>query len=191
GSDTTASTNSFMFTMLGLHQDMQQRIYEEAIHVVGPARSVEPADLPHLKYTERFIKESLRLFPVTPMILRDVQEDVAVGEYVVPRGATIIFGILSAHTDEKYWPKPYKFDPDRFLPEEVAKRHPCAHIPFSYGSRNCVGMKYGMMSMKALLATVVRKYKIYTSYKCVEDIKLKNLFFAKPRDGFKVSVELR
>ncbi|KAJ8954175.1 hypothetical protein NQ318_005770, partial [Aromia moschata] len=170
GSDTTASTTSFAFITLGIHQDLQQKVYDEVIEVVGPTRPVEPADLPHLKYTERFIKEALRLFPVATMIFRDIDEDVSVGDYVIPGGATVVFGILWAHTDEKYWPEPYKFDPDRFLPEEDSKRPRCAYVPFSYGSRNCIGMKYAMMVMKALIVTVVRKYRISTSYKNVEDV---------------------
>ncbi|KAJ8954174.1 hypothetical protein NQ318_005769 [Aromia moschata] len=191
GSDTTASTSSYVFITLGIHQDLQQKVYDEIIEVVGPTRPVEPADLPHLKYTEMFIKETLRLFPVATMILRDIDEEVALGDYVIPGGVTVVFGILWAHTDEKYWPEPYKFDPDRFLPEEVSKRHPCAYVPFSYGSRNCIGMKYAMMAMKAMVATVLRKYRISTSYKSVEDVKLKFNLVTRPMDGYKVSVMLR
>lgn len=58
---------------------------------------------------------------------------------IVPAGVSVIFGILKVHRNELYWPDPLKFDPDRFLPEEVAKRHPCCYIPFSYGPRNCIG----------------------------------------------------
>lgn len=61
------------------------------------------------------------------------------GDHVVPEGSSVVFGFLRTHTNEKYWPDPFKFIPERFLPEEVAKRHPCAYIPFSYGPRNCIG----------------------------------------------------
>lgn len=58
---------------------------------------------------------------------------------VVPKGSIVILGYLKTHRDEKYWPDPLKFDPDRFLPEEVAKRHPYSYLPFAGGPRSCVG----------------------------------------------------
>lgn len=60
-------------------------------------------------------------------------------EHTIPKGVSVVFGLLRAQTNEKYWPNPYKFIPERFLPEEAAKRHPCAYLPFSYGPRNCLG----------------------------------------------------
>ncbi|KAJ8954176.1 hypothetical protein NQ318_005771 [Aromia moschata] len=200
GSDTTATTNSFVFITLGLHQDMQQKIHEEVMEVVGPSRQVEPADLPHLKYMEMFIKETLRIFPVATLILRDIDVDVDLGDYVIPAGTTAMFGMPWIHTDERHWPDPYKFDPDRFLPEEVSKRDRLAYIPFSYGPRNCIvtniefktiRMKYAMMAMKTLLSTIISKYRISTSYKNVKDVNLKCNMITRPRDGFKFAVELR
>lgn len=58
---------------------------------------------------------------------------------MVPKGASAYFGLLHLHRNPKYWQDPMKFDPDRFLPDEVRKRHPCSYIPFSYGPRNCIG----------------------------------------------------
>ncbi|CAG9861488.1 unnamed protein product [Phyllotreta striolata] len=191
GSDTTASTNCYVLTMLGLHQDLQEKVLREILDVLGPDRKPEPGDLPKLKYLERFIKEALRLFPVAGFLARAIEEDIDVGNCIIPAGSSVVFGILRTHRNEKYWPDPCKFDPDRFLPEEVAKRHPCTYVPFSYGPRNCIGPKYAMMAMKSLLSTVLRKYKIFTTYKSVEDIKLKAHLVLRPRDGYKVYIERR
>ena len=47
----------------------------------------------------------------------------------------------------------------RFTPEEKAKRHPLAHMPFGWGPRNCIGMRFALLETKFALISVLRKYK--------------------------------
>ncbi|KAG5875109.1 hypothetical protein JTB14_018587 [Gonioctena quinquepunctata] len=191
GTDLTATTNGFTMLMLGIHQDMQDKMYDEIMGVLGPDRDIEPSDLPQLKYTERFIKETLRFFPTVPFLLRAIVEDIDVGDRVLVAGTSVAFCVPKVHMNEEYWPNPTKFDPDRFLPEEAEKRHPCAYLPFSYGPRNCIGLKYALMVMQSLIATVVRKYRISTPHQNIEDIELKFNLLLKPKNGFKISLQLR
>ncbi|KAJ8916518.1 hypothetical protein NQ315_000160 [Exocentrus adspersus] len=191
GTDTSATTLFFLFAMFGLFPDVQQKVYEEVMEILGEDRQVEPSDLPKFKYTERVIKETLRLFPVGVYFVRLAEEDVDLGRYVLPEGAAAFFSVLNIHRNPKYWPDPLRFDPDRFLPEEVAKRHPCTYIPFSYGPRNCIGSRYAMMSLKTITATILRKYRALTHYKSVEEVELMTKIVLRPKDGSKVYLELR
>ena len=61
--------------MLGMHPDVQNRVYEEVLTVLGPERTPDYQDLPSLKYTELVLKETLRLFPPSPCLERLVLED--------------------------------------------------------------------------------------------------------------------
>ena len=61
------------------------------------------------------------------------------GPYTVPQGVTVFLFTSALHRDERWFPDPDLFDPDRFLPENSAHRHPFAYIPFSAGLRNCIG----------------------------------------------------
>lgn len=62
------------------------------------------------------------------------------GTCTVPKGATILLGVLDAHRSPDSWENPLEFDPDRFLPETMAKRNPYSYIPFSAGPRDCIGL---------------------------------------------------
>lgn len=57
----------------------------------------------------------------------------------MPKGTSALIAPWAIHMNKDIYPDPEKFDPDRFLPENSANRHPFAYIPFSAGSRNCIG----------------------------------------------------
>jgi cytochrome P450 len=65
-----------------------------------------------------------------------------IGDQTVRKGTTVFFFIFGIHHDESVFPNPDKFDPERFADTSVisSERSPYAFIPFSAGSRNCVGM---------------------------------------------------
>lgn len=143
GHDTTAAASSFFLCMLGTHEDVQERVYQEMKEIFGDSdRDVTFNDTMEMKYLERVLMETLRLYPPVPFITRVVREEVKLvsGDYVLPKNTRVGIGIFLVHRDPDYYPNPDQFDPDNFLPERCQNRHYYSFIPFSAGPRSCVGV---------------------------------------------------
>jgi cytochrome P450 len=104
-------------------------------------------------------------------------------------GTAIIFAYM-IHRDEKYYPDPEKFDPDRFLSENIRERHPYAYIPFSAGRRNCIGQRFAQMEEKVLLANILRHFEL-KSLKTIAELKPVADLILRPLNGILVEIKLR
>ncbi|KAL7303904.1 hypothetical protein TKK_0004024 [Trichogramma kaykai] len=156
GHDTTALAMCFAILLLAENKEAQDKAREEVEEILKPKDGVMSIpDLQKMKYLERCINETMRLYPSIPIISRRVDEDLQLKNCLLPRGSNVFLHIFNVHRDPNFWPEPEKFDPDRFLTEEIKKRHPFCYIPFSAGFRNCIGRKFAMMEMKALLARIL------------------------------------
>lgn len=131
---------------------LQKLVQEELDQVFGDSdRPCTLEDAGQLKYLECCIKESLRLYPPVPVIMRYIKEDTELGGYQIPAGVSISMNIFALHRNEEYFPDPLTFRPDRFLNEESIGRHPFAYIPFSAGPRNCIGIAFRQHSSGLIL----------------------------------------
>ncbi|XP_069678752.1 cytochrome P450 4c3-like [Periplaneta americana] len=160
GHDTASTAVAWCLYVLGHHSDVQDKVAHEIQSVMAEDEKEWPTmkQLQKLVYLERCIKETFRLYPVVPLIARDIKHPVQIMDYKLPAGVTILFHTYLLHRDPRFFPNPNIFDPDRFLPENCESRHPFAYIPFSAGSRNCIGQKFAMMEIKLILATVLCRY---------------------------------
>ncbi|XP_063914421.1 cytochrome P450 4C1-like isoform X2 [Zophobas morio] len=184
GSETTAITINIILTFLGIYSDVQEKAYQEVVSVTSCHEDPTLEEINRLEYVERVIKETLRLIPLVPFLMRSNEADITSDPFVFPAGCNFLIPVVTLHRDPEVWPDPEKFDPDRFLPDEVAKRHRCSFIPFSFGSRNCIGLKYGMMSMKVMIAMIVKTFKIRSvGMKSWKDMECDFLIMLKPKNS--------
>ncbi|XP_015517285.1 cytochrome P450 4g15 [Neodiprion lecontei] len=193
GHDTTAAGSSFVLCLLGYYQDIQEKVCQELDEIFeGSDRETTFNDTLEMKYLERVILETLRLFPPVPLIARKLNEDVKLvtGGYVIPEGATVLIPPYQVHRQEEIYPNPEQFNPDNFLPENMQQRHYYGFIPFSAGPRSCVGRKYAMLKLKVLLSTVLRHYKILSDVP-IKEFHLVPDIILKRADGFRIRIEPR
>ncbi|CAB3234330.1 unnamed protein product [Arctia plantaginis] len=140
GTDTSAVGLCFTICMLAQYPDVQEKVFQELQEVFGDSeRQVVVEDLPRLKYLEAVFRESLRLYPPVPLIVREINEDIKLPSGVtLKKGCGFLALIWGLHRNPLYWGEDAEqFRPERFL--EGHSRHPAAFLTFSHGPRNCLG----------------------------------------------------
>lgn len=194
GNDTTSLTLSYGILLLAMHPDIQQKAFLEIDGVMKGSTSknyLSFDDIIKLDYIEQIIKETLRLNPVAPYLLRLCTEETAIRDCVIPRETTIIVNLFTMHRREDiYGPDANQFNPDRFHVDNMKTRNPNAFAPFSLGPRNCIGMRYSYIAMKIILATLIWHYRFTTDLK-MDDIRMRYEITLKNDSGNMVSIEKR
>ncbi|XP_037030675.1 cytochrome P450 4C1-like [Bradysia coprophila] len=192
GFETTAGTVANAILMLAMHPEYQQKVYEEIENNLTNDQTTVTADvINQLTYTDRLIKETLRLFPIIPLITRITRSEMKIGKHDIPIGTEFILSIFDLHRKASIWgPDADKFDPNNFLPENVAQRHAHSFVPFSFGSRNCVGARYANIVVRLIVASLVRNF-IFTTEEKYEDLRLKWAITLKLENGHFVKLTKR
>ncbi|XP_067631943.1 probable cytochrome P450 4p3 isoform X2 [Eurosta solidaginis] len=192
GFDTTSIALIFSLMNLSLYPEMQETCYEEILeHVEDDLTKLDINQLGNLKYLECFIKETLRLYPSVPGIMRKVLRDTALSNNVfMPADTEISIHIFDIQRNPKYWEDPDSFKPDRFTPENSVGRHPYAFIPFSVGQRNCIGKKFALLEMKTLLVFMLRKFKI-VSLMDPKDLRFETGIILRTPNAVQIRLEKR
>jgi cytochrome P450 len=127
--------------MLAMHPDVQAKVLQEIIKLnVTEPENMSIQTLSRHTYLEQVIKESLRLFPVFPLAARNAMSNVDIGPCVLKPGMSTVINIFSLHRRKDIWGENVnQFEPERFAEERMVDKHPYCFIPFSAGSRNCIG----------------------------------------------------
>ncbi|XP_011500529.1 PREDICTED: cytochrome P450 4C1-like [Ceratosolen solmsi marchali] len=183
GHDTTAAAISWSLFALGNAPEIQKKIRDELNEVLdNPCEQVTSKHLAQLEYFNRVVKEILRLYPSVPVVSRELDEETIFDNCIIPKGTWISIQIYQLHHDPEVWEDPETFNPDRFLPENNAQRHPYAYVPFSAGPRNCIGQKFAILEIKHTLLGILQKWNISSVLK-PHEMKLKSEIILKPFDG--------
>lgn len=158
GGDTTGHVLGWAFHELARHPEVERELLDE-LDAVLAGREVAGEDLPKLVYAQRVIKECLRLRNPGWIMMRRTTRAVQLGGYAIPEGAELLVSGTSMLRDPALWPEPYRFDPDRWLPERAAEVPREANVPFGVGSRQCAGEHLSRMTMAVVLATLPARFR--------------------------------
>ena len=138
-------------------------------------------------YLEAVLKESMRVHPVIPMVVRHLMEPATIGGIDLPKGANVAASIILAHESEASHPDHTAFRPERFLDGEVATN---TWIPFGGGVRRCIGAGFSLMEGVAVLREVLSTYDVTLPAGATEVPKVRNIT-SVPRHGARIVVTPR
>lgn len=160
GHETTSNLLSFALRALYRDPALLARATAEADAVLGDRPTF--SDVGKLDLVRRVLFEALRLWPPAPALgfhpLREPQ--LLAGKFQIPLGTRVIVLLPALHRDPEVWDDPERFDPDRFLPENEAKRPAAAYKPFGNGKRICIGRQFALVEAELALATILRRYRM-------------------------------
>jgi cytochrome P450 len=158
GHETTANGLSWLWYLLARHPEARQRLHEE-VDLVLAGRTPTAEDLDRLSWTTACFQEALRLFPPAWVLEREACADDELDGVPVRAGATIIFPVHLLHRDERWWPRPDRFDPERFLPG-AAPPPRGAYLPFGAGRRMCIGANFALVEGTLIAAMIAQRHEL-------------------------------
>ncbi|WVQ74482.1 hypothetical protein IAR50_004083 [Cryptococcus sp. DSM 104548] len=199
GNETSSTALSWTLYHLSLNMDVQAKLREEVMSISDERPDVETLNT--LTYMDAVLRESLRLCPPAPGTIRQATEDVVIPLGVpiqgrdgtmmdrvsVNKGTFVFIPIANVNTSEIIWgPNASKFDPSRFLPSSIGPEP--AHVPgvwgnlltFLGGTRNCIGYKFALAEMKAILFVLMRSFE-FQELKSKPEVEKKSAIVMRSR----------
>ena len=181
--ETSTSTLTNTIYLLAKHPEALQKAKKEVEEVLE-GKEPDGDNLAQLPYCFAVVKESMRLMPaVTTAIPRVAKRDTVLLGYNVKEGTMISLDMAVAHFDEKHWPEPYEFRPERFLDGKPKM----AYFPFGWGPQSCLGRKFALTQIQLVLAKLLQTFE---GWQLPPAFQYNSKVFSismRPRDGLPVN----
>ncbi len=155
GHETSAVSLFWLICLIHQHEEVLKKVRTE---IAGVSMSPSPEELNGLHYTDAVIKESMRMISPIWVISREAINDDEIQGYRVKKGDSIIFSPYLMHHHASWWEEPHKFDPSRFLGDQMPK-HKFSYFPFGGGPRLCIGNHFALMEIKIILIRLLQEFE--------------------------------
>ncbi|XP_074651850.1 cytochrome P450 20A1-like [Tubulanus polymorphus] len=162
GFHTTGSLMTWAFYFLATHSDVQDKLFKEVSKTLNIKEEMTPDMVKQMPYLQQVVDETLRCAVVGPIAARYKPDtDTTLGGHVVPQGTPVIHALGVCFQDEKLYPQPHKFDPERFSKEQLKTRPPHSFEPFGFaGKRKCPGYRFSQTESYIFIARIIRQFKL-------------------------------
>ncbi|PYG34472.1 cytochrome P450 [Pelagimonas varians] len=157
GHETSASALGWGLYLMALFPDWQDKLAQEA---QDTGLSGTFSEVSKLRVSRDVFRETLRLYPPVPMMVREASCPETFRNRDVPKGAQIVLSPWHLHRHERIWDRPDDFDPGRWQTENGRQCARDAYIPFSAGARVCTGAGFAMVEGVLLLSLLLRDLEV-------------------------------
>jgi cytochrome P450 len=179
GHETTATALSWTFACVLEHPAVEARLRDEIAGAAG-----DPAALAALPWLDAVIKETLRLRPIVPDVVRKLQAPMRFAGFDLPAGVSLAPCIHLAHRRADVYPEPERFRPERFLDR---RPDPYSWLPFGGGIRRCLGMAFALYEMKIVTGVLFARLRLRLDRPGTVRVIRRSVTLA-PRGGTRVRV---
>uniref|UniRef100_A0A8D3A3X1 Cytochrome P450 3A n=1 Tax=Scophthalmus maximus TaxID=52904 RepID=A0A8D3A3X1_SCOMX len=191
GYETSSSSLCFSAYNLATHPDIQKTLQREIDETFPDKGRPTYEALMQMEYLDMVVNESQRLYPIANRLERMTKASVEVNGVIIPKGTVVMIPVYTLHRDPALWPEPEAFKPERFSKENKDNMDPYAYLPFGAGPRNCIGMRFALLSMKLALVEILQNFSFVTCNETQIPLELSNDGFTSPKDPIKLKLEPR
>uniref|UniRef100_A0A240SWD3 Cytochrome P450 n=1 Tax=Glossina brevipalpis TaxID=37001 RepID=A0A240SWD3_9MUSC len=194
GTETTAATAAYTIYELAMNPVILERVQSEVDqcllrHELQPDGKLTYAALQDMKYLDLCIMETTRKYPGLPFLNRVCTQDykIAGTDFMVTKGTPIIIPLFSLHRDDRYFPDPMKYEPNRFSENSAS----IAFMPFGEGPRHCIAQRLGVLNVKVALVKILSNFQIETMQRKEVEFVHHHSPALVPKDGLNVRLHKR
>ncbi|XP_063973304.1 cytochrome P450 315a1, mitochondrial [Diachasmimorpha longicaudata] len=184
--DTTAYSTQWALYLLATHAEVQERIFNISM-------SNTSQDIIDHSYMKGVFRESLRLYPTAPFLMRSLPLDSIIEGYSIAKGELMIMSLYSSGRDNDNFPQANEFSPQRWTRDSKNKYenviNPLGTLPFAAGARSCIGRKLAEAQMTLAISQLIKTFRITCDN--AENIKMILHLISVPSEPVKLRLMTR
>lgn len=164
GYENLIYTMMWIIYELATHPEIQEKCQQEVDSIMNVhgvhTTAVVYEDISKFTMLIQVLKETMRLHPPEPMLVRECTAKCSIGGYSMRPNTTVMISLMALHRHPDFWYLPEEFFPDRFAQENIGEtiKHPFQYLPFAAGSRNCIGQRFAQMALTVITAVLLSRF---------------------------------
>ncbi|MGV9411019.1 cytochrome P450 [Nocardia sp. NPDC003693] len=159
GMETSATALTWVWDLLAENPWARERLHEELDSVLA-GRLPTAADIDKLVWCKAIFSEAMRIYPPIIGLTRVAKQDDVLAGYLVTAGTTVVVSLHGVHYNGRVWAAAEKFDPNRYLPENMTADHRHASLAFSAGKRVCIAQGFATMEAVLTMAIIAQRFRL-------------------------------